>query len=96
MSDTPLHFVSIIPTDSVVGRRLAKFTPFGLQQLCADFKRRFAVEVEINTCDDEPGVYESLWLDFPHYEVTFRVQRLALLREFEQLAFETGTPEPEN
>lgn len=91
-----LQFVSIIPTDSVVGRRLAKFTPFGLQTLSADFKRRFAVEVEINTCDDDPGVHGSLWLDFPRYEVTFRVQRLAQLRAFEQLAFETGTPEPEN
>lgn len=94
MSDITLQFLSIDPTDSVVGQRLAKFTPFGLQQLCADFKRRFAVEVEVNRCE-EPGVYGSLWLDFPHYEVTFRVQRLALLREFEQLAFETGTPEPE-
>lgn len=94
MSDA-LQFVSIIATDSVVGKRLAKFTPLGLQTLCADFKRRFAVEVEIDLCDEDPGVHGELWLDFPRYEITFRVQRLAHIRAFEQLAFDTGTPEPE-
>jgi len=95
MSEALLQFVSIVPKDTPLGRRLAKFTPFGLKILCSDFEVRFSIQVEINECDDEPSVHGARWLDFPRYEITFRVLRPDLLHEFEQLAFESGTPEPE-
>lgn len=96
MSDTTLPFTWIVPTDSVVGLRLAKFTPLGLQQLCAGFELCTSVEFQIKSFNEGPGASGQLWVDFPHYELTFQVQRHTLLRLFEQFMFETGTPEPEN
>jgi hypothetical protein len=95
MSEALLQFVSIVPKASPLGQRLDELTPVDLEWLRSEFERRFSIEVTIDERDDEPEVHDFLWLNFPHFEITFRVLRLDLIRQFEQFAFETGTPQPE-
>jgi hypothetical protein len=94
MLEATPDFVWIVPKESRLGRRLGTFTPFGLKMLRSGFELCFEVEVQINE-PDEPTVHNGVWLDFPRYEISFDVQRLAQIHAFEQLAFDIGTPEPE-
>jgi hypothetical protein len=90
--DRPPDHTAIIPKESNLGRRLATFTQFGLRALCDAFERRFHVEVGITDVSDEESTkHRGPALDFPRFEISFRVQRLQQIHDFEQLAFETGT-----
>jgi len=92
MSDSPLEFISVVPTDTPLGRRLASFAPFGLDQLCSDFEVRFSTKVSIKERDRQMDVDRVVLEGVSWFEITFTPQRHDLLHEFEQLAFETGSP----
>jgi hypothetical protein len=94
MSEAQPNFISVVPKDTSLGRRLAAFTPLDLHLLRKDFERRFKVRIVIDD-PEEPTVHFGAWFDFPRYEIAFNVQWLTQIREFEQLAFDTGTPAPE-
>lgn len=95
MADLPIQFVSIVPRVTRLGRRLSRHTDFGLRTLCSDFNRRFATEITIEERVGEPYVHDAVWLDFPYFEITFHVQRFALVQEFTDLAFDSRLPKPE-
>jgi hypothetical protein len=92
--DTPPDFSWIVPKDSDLGRRLASFTPFGLQALRNEFERAYGVAVSIDERDEEADELHGVWSSFARFDVSFRLQRLWHIRALEHLAYEIGSPPP--
>jgi hypothetical protein len=86
-------YVWIVPKDSELGRRLASFTPLGLQLLCREFENLFVLKLQI-TQTDEPSVRNGVFLDVPRFELAFDAHLLLVehFRAFHQIAFTLGSP----
>lgn len=86
-------YIWIVPKQSQLGRRLASFTPFGLQILCREFESLFVLKLQI-TETAEPSVRNGVFLDVPRFELSFDAHVLLVehFRALRQMAFTIGTP----
>lgn len=83
--DIARDFKWIVLKNDDLGKLLASLTPAGLETLRTDFERAYAVAITIDEFDDELDERDGAWLDVPRFEISFRVQRVRLIRALENL-----------
>jgi hypothetical protein len=84
--DSAQDFKWIVLKNDDLGKLLASLTPAGLERLRTDFERTYSVALTIDEFDDELDERDGAWLDVPRFEISFRVQRVRLIRALENLA----------
>ena len=89
--DSAQDFKWIVLKNDDLGKLLASLTPAGLERLRTDFERTYSVALTIEEFDDELDERDGAWLDVPRFEISFRVQRVRLIRALEQLTYAIKT-----
>jgi hypothetical protein len=89
--DIARDFKWIVLKNGDLGKLLASFTPAGLETLRTDFERAYAVALTIDEFDDELDERDGAWLDVPRFEISFRIQRVRLIRALEHLTYAIKT-----
>ena len=84
--DSAQDFKWIVLKNDDLGKLLASLTPAGLERLRTDFEHTYSVALTIDEFDDELDERDGAWLDVPRFEISFRVQRVRLIRALENLA----------
>jgi hypothetical protein len=94
MSERGPDYVWIVPKDSDLGRRLALFTPMGLQVLRREFEKRFVISIQIAE-KDAPNVTNGVYVEFARYEISFDAHILLFghFSALQYLAFHLGSLE---
>lgn len=83
--DIAHDFKWIVLKNDDLGKLLTSLTRAGLERLRTDFERTYAVALTIDEFYDELDECDGARPDVPRFEISFRIQRVRLIRALENL-----------